>query len=128
MPGDHARLVRSGQAGAGTHVRRIYRHNVKRSRRYQAVGFPDVSHDKADALLLPVHPDTAVCPVRLFRLDLDTDGFLEFADVFFDHFLIDWMAQSKIRHARDQVENAIRETENVLDTLGELREEYECTE
>ena len=63
-----------------------------------------------------------------FRLDLDTDGFLEFADVFFDHFLVDWMAQSKISHARNQVAEAIRETESVLDTLGELREEYECTE
>jgi predicted translin family RNA/ssDNA-binding protein len=63
-----------------------------------------------------------------FKLDIDTDDFLDFADMFFDNFMDDLMAQSKISNARSQVGRAIDEVEEVLDTLGELREEYACTE
>lgn len=59
-----------------------------------------------------------------FEIDFDTDGLVEFADVFFDHLIFDWIAQSKIKKARMQVAEAIRNVEEVLDALGELREEY----
>ena len=40
-------------------------------------------------------------------LKVDVDGFLTFADFFFDGFIMDYVVQSKIAEARKQIEQAI---------------------
>lgn len=50
-------------------------------------------------------------------LDINLNDFLSFADFFFDGLIADWMVQSKINHARSQVEEAIHRVEQVLERL-----------
>lgn len=50
-------------------------------------------------------------------LRLEIGSFLSFADFFFDGFLADYMVQSKINDARQQVKEAIRRVENLLEQL-----------
>ena len=48
-------------------------------------------------------------------LNIDAGGFLSFADYFFDGFFVDWMVQDKINRAKEQVSEAIRQVERVMD-------------
>lgn len=50
-------------------------------------------------------------------LNIEVGDFLSFADYFFDGFFIDWMVQDKINRAKDQVSEAIRQVEHVMDQL-----------
>lgn len=50
-------------------------------------------------------------------LGLEMDGFLTFADYFFDGFIADWLVQDKINNARQQVDNAIFHVQNILSQL-----------
>lgn len=50
-------------------------------------------------------------------LNVDIDGFLTFADFFFDGILADALVQSKINRARRDVDNAIGQVQNVLGRL-----------
>lgn len=50
---------------------------------------------------------------------IPTDGFLGFADYFFDGVIADWMVQSRINDARRQVNEAIARVEGILDALNE---------
>lgn len=52
------------------------------------------------------------------NLELNMDGFLTFADFFFDGFIADYIVQSKIAEAREQVDRAIVVVESML---GKLR-------
>lgn len=54
----------------------------------------------------------------LQRLNIDTDDFLNFADWFFDGFVVDFMVQDKINKACAQVDDAIYRVENILKRLG----------
>lgn len=45
---------------------------------------------------------------------IDVDGFLNFADYFFDDFVSDYMVQSKINKAKEQVDSAINQIEGIL--------------
>ena len=54
------------------------------------------------------------------NLNLKTDDFLTFADIFFDGFFVDLMMQSRISQAKDQVNEAIYRTREVLDRLRRL--------
>ncbi|MBO6163478.1 MAG: hypothetical protein J6N77_00355 [Lachnospiraceae bacterium] len=47
----------------------------------------------------------------------DIDGFMTFADFFFDGFLVDMLVQSKIARAKEQVDDAIRRVEDMVYTL-----------
>ena len=47
----------------------------------------------------------------------DMDGFLTFADFFFDSFLVDVLVQSRIAKAKEQVDDAIRRVEDLVRTL-----------
>lgn len=58
---------------------------------------------------------------RSLDLDLDTGGFLGFADYFFDGIIADWMVQSKIDKAKSQVERAVREIVAVRNQLVRMR-------
>ena len=54
-------------------------------------------------------------------LRMEVGGFLSFADFFFDGIIADYLMQTKIADARDEVENAIYQVQQVL---NELRAEY----
>ena len=54
-------------------------------------------------------------------LNMDIDGFLTFADFFFDGFLVDLLVQSRISKAKQQVEDAIRRGEDTLRKLRQYR-------
>lgn len=54
------------------------------------------------------------------NLNLDMGDFLTFADYFFDGFAVDWMVQERINKARNQVEEAIRRTEDALNQLQHI--------
>lgn len=53
-------------------------------------------------------------------LDLDVSGFLSFADYFFDGILADYLVQSRISDAKHQVEQAIRQVQDILNDLRRL--------
>ena len=50
-------------------------------------------------------------------LRMEVGGFLSFADFFFDGLVADYLVQSKIASAREQVEDAIVMVKNVLTAL-----------
>lgn len=52
------------------------------------------------------------------NLNIDIDGFLSFADYFFDGFFVDWYVQDKIHKAKNQVEEAIRQVEKIMDQIN----------
>lgn len=50
-------------------------------------------------------------------LKVDVDGFLTFADFFFDGIIMDYVVQSKIAEARRQIEQAIPLVERLVNDL-----------
>ena len=50
-------------------------------------------------------------------LNVEINGFLTFADFFFDGLLADLLVQSKISDAKQAVDNAIFRVDNILDRL-----------
>lgn len=50
-------------------------------------------------------------------INIDTDDFLGFADLFFDGFAADFLAQSRINRARQRVDDAIARVSYALDML-----------
>lgn len=53
----------------------------------------------------------------VYHLNIETEGFLSFADWFFDNIIIDWMIQDRINKARDQVDEAIARVEDIVRQL-----------
>lgn len=53
-------------------------------------------------------------------VDLEIDGFLSFADYFFDGLVADWMVQSKINSAQKQVDQAIDMLMEIRNTLSSI--------
>ncbi len=54
-------------------------------------------------------------------MKIDIGGFLTFADFFFDGLIADWLVQSKIQNARQQVSDAISQVEWILGQLRNMR-------
>lgn len=54
------------------------------------------------------------------ELRIDISSFLAFADFFFDGLVADYLVQSKIKDAREQVEDAIQRVEYLLGELERL--------
>ena len=52
------------------------------------------------------------------EIHIETGDFIAFADYFFDGLIADWLVQSRISDAKQQVDHAIRK---VNDILGQLR-------
>ena len=52
--------------------------------------------------------------------DVQIDGFLGFADFFFDGLFADFMVQSRINESRERLEEACRRVEDVLRQLPEV--------
>ncbi|MBQ1532477.1 MAG: hypothetical protein IIZ57_10070 [Solobacterium sp.] len=65
---------------------------------------------------------------RTMNTDLDLDGFMGFADFFFDSFFIDMMVQSKINDAKRQIQAALEQVEEVCDILDAMLRRYEKAE
>ncbi len=57
-----------------------------------------------------------------YDLKMEISSFLTFADFFFDGLIADYLMQTKIADARDEVENAIDQVQQVL---TELRVQYD---
>lgn len=55
-----------------------------------------------------------------FRVDID--GFLSFADFFFDGIIADWLVQGRIQESREQVEEAIDMVTEILEDLERMKE------
>lgn len=58
-----------------------------------------------------------------FRMEIHS--FLVFADFFFDGIITDWLVQSKIDEAQEQVDMAIRQVTSILDSLRHMLNEKE---
>lgn len=53
------------------------------------------------------------------ELHMEIGGFLSFADFFFDGFVADYLVQSRIADAREQVEDAIFQIEHIVNEIKE---------
>lgn len=53
-------------------------------------------------------------------LRMEVGGFLSFADFFFDGLIADYLVQSRIGEAREQVEDAIYQVTQLLEHLSRL--------
>lgn len=60
------------------------------------------------------------------RFRVEIGDFLTFADFFFDGLIADWMVQSRIGEAREQVGKAIEKVRQVLRTLDDMAEAEEA--
>ena len=58
-------------------------------------------------------------------LKMDVGSFLTFADYFFDGVIADWMVQSKIGDALNQVREARRQVSSIRKRLQEMRQTLE---
>lgn len=69
---------------------------------------------------------------ELYDIDVDTYTFLGFADLFFNGIISDWLMQSKIAQAQNQLDIAIKEVEKIkfklLEKQQELTIENNCNE
>ncbi|MBR6638209.1 MAG: hypothetical protein IKK96_05060, partial [Lachnospiraceae bacterium] len=52
---------------------------------------------------------------------ISIDGFLRFADYFFDGLIADWTVMDKISQAQSEVESVKRKVENMLSRLEGMR-------
>ncbi len=59
---------------------------------------------------------------RALEFQVDVQGFLLFADFFFDGIVADWLVQSKISEAAEQVEEAIVLVNELLEDLERMRD------
>lgn len=59
------------------------------------------------------------------NIHIDTDGFLGFADFFFDGLVVDWIVQGRIENSLEQVNRQIRKTQDVVDLLSRRLSERE---
>jgi len=57
------------------------------------------------------------------KLNVRVDGFLGFADCFFDGLIADWAVKDKIKRSRSGIEDTIRQIEKALSTLHNLQNE-----
>lgn len=54
-------------------------------------------------------------------LNVEVDGFLQFADYFMDGIVADWLVQSKIDKSKRQVKEARREVQQLRNELAAMR-------
>ena len=58
-------------------------------------------------------------------MQVNVDGFLRFADYFFDGLFADWTVLDKINQSQEQVHSTRRQIENVLSRLGNMQRSVE---
>lgn len=59
------------------------------------------------------------------EMDVKVDGFLQFADYFFDNLFTDWMVMDKIRNSQQQVENTADQIRSVMEKLLEMKDQVQ---
>lgn len=59
------------------------------------------------------------------ELNIQIDGFLQFADYFFDNLFTDWAVMEKIHNSQLQVENTGDQIRRVMEKLGQMKEEVQ---
>ncbi|MDO5416609.1 MAG: hypothetical protein Q4F29_05370 [Lachnospiraceae bacterium] len=65
--------------------------------------------------------DVPVCA----DIQVQTDGFLRFADYFWDGFLVDWTVQNQIREAQDQISQVIAQVRGIRMDLQAMEQRLE---
>ena len=85
---------------------------IKHSKMNDASGYMEEA--KRDLLVFQRELKDVNVPMDL---RMEVGSFLSFADFFFDGFVADYLVQSKITEAREQVEDAIRMVEKILRDL-----------
>ncbi len=93
---------------------------VKRSRMREA----QAEMEKAKQAMMRFSREVADVD-RTMNTDLELDGFMGFADFFFDSFFIDMMVQSKISEAKRQIQEALEQVEETCDILDAMLRRYE---
>ena len=58
-------------------------------------------------------------------MQVNVDGFLRFADYFFDGLFADWAVLDKISQSKEQVHSTLRQIESVLSRLGGMQRSVE---
>lgn len=58
-------------------------------------------------------------------LQVSIDGFMRFADYFFDGLFADWAVLDKIEESQNEVRNTIRKIEKVLEKLSSMMSKAE---
>ena len=58
-------------------------------------------------------------------MQVNVDGFLRFADYFFDGLFADWAVLDKINRSQEQVRSTRHQIENVLSRLGGMQRSVE---
>ena len=58
-----------------------------------------------------------------YEMNIQIDGFLQFADFFFDNLFTDWAVMDKIHNSQHQVENTEEQIEHVMEKLREMKEQ-----
>lgn len=58
------------------------------------------------------------------EMRMEVDGFLSFADFFFDGLVADYLVQKKIKEAKEQVEDAIDYVERLMEDLKRNRSAF----
>lgn len=61
---------------------------------------------------------------ELYDIDVDTYTFLGFADLFLNGIITDWLMQSKIAQAQNQLDTAIKKVENIKSKLLEIQQAH----
>lgn len=59
------------------------------------------------------------------ELNIQVDGFLQFADYFFDNLFTDWAVMEKIHNSQLQVENTGDQIQRVMEMLRQMKEEVQ---
>ena len=59
------------------------------------------------------------------EMNIKIDGFLQFADYFFDNLFTDWTVMEKIHNSQLQVENTGDQIESVMEKLKEMKEQVQ---
>ena len=85
---------------------------IKRSKMHEAQGEIDAARDALRVFVRELR-DVEGAP----GFQIDTSGFLSFADMFFDNAFLDMYVQMQINEARRQVAAAIQQVEAVRDAL-----------
>ncbi len=57
------------------------------------------------------------------QLKIEIEGFVTFADFFFDSLLADWYVQSRLKKSSEEVEDAMRQISEILEKLYAMKVE-----
>lgn len=89
----------------------------------------DEAQEKVEQLQLELrHFKTELADVRIDAdLQVTVDGFLKFADFFFDGLFADWAVMEHIETAQQQVKNTQKQVERILAVLKQMQQQNEET-